>query len=177
MKRRDFMATGGGFVGLSLARFDQVKEGKMQKESAPDPKEVFLARISKIREKFQECFNKGDWQNMEKLYWEKAVLISEKTNKVFQGPQEIVKFWAEFKEQKEGRMLTSAKPMAEKPPLRPVDLIEIVAMGEYNIYDIEAVDICEYVFNPDLSSGKVVVTYRHKKTCTTAIYQETTDLM
>jgi len=176
MKRRDFVAKGGGFLGLSLAHFGQIKEGNVQKESVPDPKQVFLSRISEIREKFQECFNKNDWAEMEKLYWEDAVLVSKKTNEVYQGRQKIIEFWRNFKEQKPGRMLKSIQPRSTKPLVRTVELIGVVAMGEYNIYDLAAIDICEYQFNPEPTPVSSVDSYRHKRTCTTALSEQSVDL-
>src|SRR4030066_1035967 len=130
--RKDFLAKGVGFLGLSLARFDQMKEGNMQKEPVRDPEQVFLARISSIREEFQRCFNKDDWAAMETLYWEDAVLVSKKTNEVYQGRQEVVGFWRKFKEQKPGRMLKSIKPSSAKPLVRAVNLTGTMTMGQYN---------------------------------------------
>jgi len=172
MKRRDFVAKGGGFLGLSLARFGQKKEGKMQKEPVRDPEQVFLARISSIREEFQRCFNKDDWAAMETLYWEDAVLVSKKTNEVYQGRQEVIRFWRNFKEQKPGRMLKSIQPKSDKPLVRAVDLIGIMAMGEYNIYDLAAYDSCAYHFNPDDAVYSSLDSYRHRKTCDTALAEQ-----
>ena len=169
MKRRDFMAKGGGFLGLSLARFGQMKEGNMQKEPVSDPKKAFLDGIIEIRKNFPVYFNEGVWLKMGELYWEDAVLVSKRTNEVYQGRDKIVGFWKDFKEQKRGRKLASIQPKLERPLVQAVDLIGIMAMGEYNIYDMVAYDSCVYNFNPDSDEVPLLHTYRHRKTCTTAI--------
>ena len=173
MKRRDFVARGGGFLGLSLTRFGQAKEGGMQHETAKDPKQVFLSRIRSIRKEFQRCFNENDWSGMEKLYWEDAVVVSEKENKLYQGRPEIIGFWKNYKERKAGRMLKSIQPRSETPLVRSIELIGIMATGEGYVYDMAAVDICEFTFNPEDAEMTSVVTYRHKRTCTTAISEQT----
>jgi len=172
MKRRDFMAKGGGFLGLSLARFGQMKEGNMQKEPVSDPKKAFLDGIIEIRKNFPVYFNEGVWLKMGELYWEDAVLVSKRTNEVYQGRDKIVGFWKDFKEQKPGRMLKSIQPKSEKPLVRAVDLIGIMAMGEYNIYDLAAYDSCAYHFNPGDAVYSSLDSYRHRKTCDTALAEQ-----
>ena len=145
----------------------------MQKESiSDDPKKALLDGIIEIREGFQRCFNKDDWAAMETLYWEDAVLVSKKTNEVYQGREKVVGFWRNFKGQKSGRMLKSIQPKSEKPLVRAVELIGIMSMGEYNIYDLAAYDNCVYHFNPDSARVPSLDTYRHRKTCTTRIAEQ-----
>jgi hypothetical protein len=172
MKRREFVAKGGSFLGLSLAGFGRMKEGKMQPQQPTDPKEVFLSRISASKKEFQEFFNNDNWTALKNLYWEDAVLVSKRKNEVYQGQDSIAGFWRDFKAQKAGRKITSIKPKKDKPQVRDINLIGTVASGEKYQYDMAAVDICDYEFNPD---GTVVVSvdsYRHKKTCTTAIAEQ-----
>ena len=175
MKRREFVAKGGGFLGLSLAGFGRMKEEKMQKQQPADPREVFLSRIRASKEEFQKFFNAEEWESLEKLYWEDAVLVAKKANKVYQGRKEIAGFWENFKKQKTGRKLNNINPKTDKPQIRTIDLIGISATGEHNLYDMAAVEICDYEFNPDGTVVASVDSYRHKKTCTTAIAEQSVD--
>jgi len=145
----------------------------MPQQAIPDPKEVFITRIGEIRKEFRKCFNENQWAAMEKLYWEDAVLVFKEKNAVYQGRQAIVEFWRNFKAQKPGRMFKSIKPRADQPPVRSVELIGVMALGEYNIYDMAAVDIWDYELNPQSTVDTCVTSYFHKRTCTTAISEQT----
>jgi predicted SnoaL-like aldol condensation-catalyzing enzyme len=172
MKRRDFLAKGGGFLGLSIGGFSGMKEGQVKQEASPDPKKVFLSRIGEIRAEFGKCFNENRWADMEKLYWEDAVLVFMEKNAVYQGRQAIVEFWQKFKAQKPGRMFKSIRPRTDQPPIRNVELIEIMAGGECNTYDMAAVDIWDYELNPQPEMDSCVTSYLHKRICTSGISEQ-----
>lgn len=172
MKRRDFVAKSGGFLGLSIAGFSRLKEGQVKQEKGPDPKNVFLSRIGEIRVEFVKCFNEDRWADLEKLYWEDAVLVFMEKNAICQGRQAIVEFWQKFKAQKPGRMFKGIKPRADQPRVRNVELIEIRAGGECNAYDMAAVDIWDYELNPQPEVESCVTAYLHKRVCSTGISEQ-----
>jgi hypothetical protein len=176
MKRRNFVTKGGGFLGLFLAGFGRIKEGKMQQQQPTDPKEVFLSRIKASKEEFQKLFNAEEWESLGKLYWEDAVLVAKKTSKVYRGRKEIIEFWTNFKAKKVGRKLNRIQPKPGQPLVWAIDLIGISATGEHVLYDMAAVDICEYEFNPDGSVLASIDAYRHKRTCTTALSEQSVDV-
>lgn len=138
-------------------------------EKKPERDGLFLREISRIRREFQDSFNRGNWRQMEGLYWETAVLVLTTSKRVIRGRKEIVKFWQGFKRQKPGRRLFRIQPLTRRPILVPVELIEVISRGQYNIFDLTAHDFCAYRFNPDEIERRSVDVYFHRRTCSTAL--------